>query len=283
MPLWAQFLNFALTILLGILKFVEFLRRGRLEIRVTRDCFFRITDFGEQLFIHGVLLARDGPVLILNVSATLRRLASSQATTLKSFPLEIVNHGEKVKGQAYTAEHHFYGASPLLYVTGTSTQRVVYHCQLAEYKERQRQATSEFTQDLMKFKEENSQVTLAGGPKPRAEIIKELTQKVNLQHNLFCGLIQIEAGEYELSVKVEYEKGGFIAWQRHAESQSYIYFTVDSQDIAKYKADLLGTVKTMADNVVNGTTNLPIFPELRLTNFFETPARSKTIRGEVVK
>src|ERR1044071_9751371 len=47
----------------------------------------------------------------------LKRLAAKEnpKTAETSFPLEIIGHGEKIKGSALTAEHHFYGASPLLY------------------------------------------------------------------------------------------------------------------------------------------------------------------------
>lgn len=111
LPLWVQAASLVITLVLAGLRLVEFFRRGTLEIRLTRDSFFRLSDRGETLFVHSVLLARDGPVLIQDVAVTLRRIASKkpQKTTEKKFALQIIDHGEKIKGSQFRAEHHFYG------------------------------------------------------------------------------------------------------------------------------------------------------------------------------
>src|SRR5258708_380024 len=87
------------------------------------------------------------------VSLTMTRKPKDNVrTAAKSFPLDIVDHGEKMQGSAVHAEHHFYGTSPLLYVSAASTQRPVYMCLHAEYKDRQRQAVTDFDQDLFRYK-----------------------------------------------------------------------------------------------------------------------------------
>src|ERR1035437_2042427 len=87
LPLWMQITSFAVAAFLAVLKALEFFRRGTLEVRPTRASFFRLTENGEALFVHGVLLAREGPVLIDNVSVTLKRLPGNR-TAEKTFPLD---------------------------------------------------------------------------------------------------------------------------------------------------------------------------------------------------
>ena len=109
-----QITSFAVATLLAVLKAVEFFRRGTLEVRLTKDSFFRLTETGESLFVHAVLLARDGPALIDNISLKMNRRPTDNARTAeKSFPLDIVDHGEKIKAAGMFAEHFWYGASPL--------------------------------------------------------------------------------------------------------------------------------------------------------------------------
>lgn len=276
LPLWAQALNLLITLALAGLRSVEFFRRGLLEVRLTRDSFFRLTDFGEALFVHGVLLSRNGPVLIQNVSITLRRLASKDAPTAeKSFPLEIIGHGEKVKGPAYTAEHHFYGASPLMYVEGSSTQRPVYHCLHSEYKERQRQAVMDFDQDLFAFKRQVDEAAANDTPRSEPEILRELQQLVRPHFEKMCGLIQLEAGEYELSLEISYEKCGLLTWKRHDSANSYGYFTVEESGIAAYKNELLKTLYVRTVNVMKNRSDLVVLPVFQPNKFTEARKRLK--------
>jgi hypothetical protein len=151
-PVWMQIASFAVATLLGVLRAVEFFRRGTLEVRLTKDSFFRLTDSGETLFVHAVLLDRDGPALIDKVSITMNRLPTENARTAqKSFPLDIVDHGEKIKGATIFAEHSWYGASPLLYVAANSTQRPAYKCLHVEYKDRQQNAFGAFDQEFFNY------------------------------------------------------------------------------------------------------------------------------------
>jgi hypothetical protein len=265
LPLWAQLSNLAITLLLAVLRAVEFLRRGTLEVRITRDCFFRLTDFGEALFVHGVLLARNGPVLIQDVAVTLKRLAPRGTTVAeKSFPLTIISHGEKVKGPAFRAEHHFYGMSPLLYVAGPSTLRPVYHCQHAEYKDRQRQAVLDFEQELRQYRQKFNTVV-----QTETQLLKDLDVIIKPHYNKMCGLIQLESGQYELSLSIKYEKCGSIVWRRHATTESYIYFAVDEAGLKAYKDALLYTLNAQAGNILRGTDSRVDYPEYSPRDFKE--------------
>jgi hypothetical protein len=257
--------NLAITLALAGIRAVEFLRRGTLEVRITRDCFFRLTDYGEALFVHGVLLARNGPVLIQDVAVKLKRLAPRGTTVAeKSFPLTIIGHGEKVKGPAFTAEHHFYGMSPLLYVAGPSTLRPVYHCQHAEYKDRQRQAVLDFEQELRQYRQKFN-TTL----QTETQLLQDLDVIIRPHYNTMCGLIQLESGQYELSLSIKYEKCGSMIWRRHATTESYIYFSVDEAGLKAYKESLVNTLNTEAGNIVRATNNPVVYPVYSPKDFTE--------------
>jgi hypothetical protein len=272
LPLWAQVVNLGITLLLASMRAVEFLRHGKLEVRLTKDSFFRLTDFGEALFVHCVLLARNGPVLIRSVSVTLKRLAG-EGTRLaqKSFPLDVMNHGEKVKGKEFTAEHHFYGSSPLLYVAATSTFRPVYHCLQAEYKQRQHSAVLAFQTEIRDFRRRKDGSFGGGNIAPDA--LQELDQIVKTHHIKMLGLVQLEAGKYELSLKVDYEKCGLMVWKKRENVWSYGYFTVDSDGLERYKGELLDTLSRNAHNIVFGKNEPVRYPEYMPTSFTERATR----------
>jgi hypothetical protein len=274
LPLWMQITSFAVAAFLALLKALEFFRRGTLEVRLTRDSFFRLTENGEALFVHGVLLAREGPVLIDNVSVTLKRLPGNR-TTEKTFPLDIIDHGEKIKGPAIRAEHHFYGASPLLYVAAASTQRPVYMCLHAEYRERQRQALTDFDQDLFKYKRQVEEAIANEQPKTDADLVREIEALVRPHYATTCGLVQLEAGEYELALTVHFEKIGFLVWKPQRSVHSFGYFTVDDAGLKAYKEHLLNVLYARAANIVKGTTSNLTYPEYLLTEFTEATQRRK--------
>lgn len=269
-----QITSFAAAAFLALLKALEFFRRGTLEVRLTRDSFFRLTDVGESLFVHAVLLAREGPVLIDGVSLNLVRLPKPR-TTAKTFPLDIIDHGEKIKGSAIRAEHHFYGASPLLYVAAASTQRPVYWCLHAEYRERQRQAETDFDQDLFKYKRQVEEAIAREQPKSDADMVREIEALVRPHYATMCGLVQLEDGDYELALTVHFEKIGFLVWKRQRSVQSYGYFTVDEAGLKVYKDYLLNVLYARAANIVKGTTSNLNYPEYQPKDFTEAKDKRK--------
>jgi hypothetical protein len=274
-PLWMQITSFAVATFLAILKAIEFFRRGTLEVRLTRDSFFRLTDFGESLFVHAVLLDRDGPALIEKVSLTMRRLPTNDGRTAeKLFPLDIIEHGEKVKGQLVKAEHHFYGSSPLLYVGGNTTNRPVYWCVYAEYQRRQQEALAAFDNALFAYKQEYEAAIANESPKPDATLIKELETIVNQHFGIMSGLVQLESGRYELALTVSYQKIGSIVWKPQRTTKSYGYFTVDNAGLQAYKGnDLRNVLNLRAANTVKSLKIDGKYPEYNFKDF--TEAREK--------
>jgi hypothetical protein len=72
-----------LTVLKAIELLIRLTRKPSLDLRLTRDIFFRIGDLGEVLFCNATFLARNGPILICDARAELRKTDQAQ----KAFPL----------------------------------------------------------------------------------------------------------------------------------------------------------------------------------------------------
>jgi hypothetical protein len=272
LPLWAQVLSLAVTLALATIKAIEFFRRGTLEVRITRDCFFRLSDIGESLFIHAGMIARNGPVLIQNVSVTLKRLGNSSLTS-KTFPMEVIDNGEKVKGSGIRADHHFYGASPLLYVNGASTFRPVYYCIFPEYRDRQIQSFKELTQELLNYKREKDKAEAEGKSKSASDVVREVEQIIKPQYNAMCGLIQIESGDYELMMTISYEKCGFPVSKKA--TTSFLYFTIDDSALSNFKSALANGLYVYAENVLDGQTHTLLYPELQPKKMTEAGRKKK--------
>src|ERR1039458_8658004 len=112
LPIWAQYFTLAATLVLSGLRAWEFFRKPTLSVALTKDVFFRVIDFGEALFCNAILMAERGPVLVTHVSAVLKKTDQP----LNTFPLDIIQFGEKVKTESLLAEHFFYTSSPLAHI-----------------------------------------------------------------------------------------------------------------------------------------------------------------------
>jgi hypothetical protein len=113
---WMITFAFWASLILTLIKIVEAiisaLRQPSLNFSLTREVFFRLTEFGEALFCNPVLLAWNGPVLISSITAQLKKIDSPQ----KTFPLKVLAFGEKVRGQGPFADHYFHSKSPIAHI-----------------------------------------------------------------------------------------------------------------------------------------------------------------------
>src|SRR6266481_5203336 len=93
---WMLRFAFWASLALTLLKVGELImaaiRRPRLDLHLTQDVSFRLIDLGECLFCNLVLLAWNGPVVIVDSTVKLEKTDSPT----KMFPLKILLVGEKV-------------------------------------------------------------------------------------------------------------------------------------------------------------------------------------------
>jgi hypothetical protein len=125
---WMLLFAFWASLALTLLKIGELLiaatRRPRLDLHLTQDVFFRLIDAGECVFCNSVLLAWNGPLVIVDSTVKLEKTDSPT----KTFPLKILQVGEKVKSTGPLPEHFFRSSSPISHVAESEPQRVLYLC-----------------------------------------------------------------------------------------------------------------------------------------------------------
>lgn len=270
LPLWVQIVSLSITAFLAVLRTIEFFNFPELYVRLTRDLFFRMIDEGEALFCHAVLISRNGPVLIQDITLTLKRIGSRD-TAEKSFPIQIRRFGEKVKGPALIAEHHFYSSSPLQYLPENSPLRAVYLGVQREYHSSQQRAIQNFTAKVLEFKSKYINVSTEPGASEMAEqVLTEFNSLIKNSCNEMLALVQLEVGKYEASILVKFETPGFRLWKRKGTSKSTISFLVEEQPISNWKAQLDSTLRVQAKNLLTGSNDLVIYPEFQPVEFEET-------------
>jgi hypothetical protein len=249
-----QYFAFYVSAILGLFKIAGFLfHRSQLHVVVTRDAFFRLIDSGEALFCSANLLARNGPVLITSVIPTLKRIDGPQ----KSFDLEILQFGEKVKGQGFLAEHLFYSSSPVAHIPEAIPQRTVYLCVQGEYKDQIRQRVEDFQKEILTFKQEKQKA----GDQLSAALLVQIVQKaIDQCASKLMTAVQIEPGRYELTLRIRYEDPGnrMFSWSRTAEST--INFQVKSDVKDFLWTNIKQSLQVSAQNLLFEQNNPIVYP-----------------------
>lgn len=270
LPTWAQVVSLLVALFLALLRAIEFFKLPGLYVRLTSDLFFRLIDDGEAMFCHAVLLARNGPVLIQDIDLALKRKGNREIAE-KHFPLRILQFGEKVKGPALVAEHHFFSSSPLLYLSENAPLRAVYLGVQREYHPRQKRAVQKFTAKVNEIKRKYNQTTdQPPEPEVAEQAVEELQAVIENSYQEMTGLIQLEAGEYEATVEVKYENPGSKLWKRSGRSRSSISFKVEDQPLAEWKLQLNDLLRNAAKNGLTGSNDPIIYPTFQPIEFSES-------------
>src|ERR1700730_10183925 len=136
LPLWMAQFAFWTSLILAAVKLWEFgvqaSKRPKLHLTLAPALFFRLTTlWGEALFCNPVFIASNGPVLILRASGTLRKTKAVE----KTFPIKVLEFGEKVRGAGPIADHYFHSKSAISYIPAAEPQRAVLLCVQEQYIE----------------------------------------------------------------------------------------------------------------------------------------------------
>lgn len=274
LPLWLQLVSLGIALFLAVLRAVEFFKLPELYVRLTRDLFFRLIDDGEAIFCHAVLLARNGPVLIQEIDLSLRR-KGNHGTAEKLFPIQILKFGEKVKGPALVAEHHFFSSSPLLYLPENAPLRAVYLGVQREYHPRQMRAVQKFTANIKGLKQKYAQTgSQPLEPEVADQAAEELKATIENSYREIASLIQLEVGEYEATVRVRYENPGSKLWRRTGTSQSSISFKVEDQPLVLWKDQLSDLLRIAAKNELTNSADPISYPTFQPIEFTESEPRT---------
>jgi hypothetical protein len=197
-------------------------------------------------------------------------VADSKLVVNRTAVIQIMNFGEKVKGPAITAEHHFFSSSPLLYLPENQPLRAVYLGVQREYRPRQRRAVENFMGHIIELKTKYSQTSsLAIDPETSDKVLSELDNIIREAFTEMAGLIQLEAGEYETTLEVIYENPGRRIWKRRRKSSSTIKFTIEERPLSIWKTQLNGVLRVAAKNTLADSTDQIVYPTFQPLEFKE--------------
>jgi hypothetical protein len=279
-PWMIQFAFWA-SLVLTILKLLELIQRAtlqpHLDLRLTREVFFRLIDAGEALFCHAVLLARNGAVLVCETNATLKKLDRPE----KTFPLKVVAFGEKVKGTGPLSDFYFHSTSPLAHVPEALPQRPVYLCVQEQYHDRTQAAVTRFQKNVLDLKERLETELAANqvrSTEDNVEMLRGINPIVDNSLTEIMDIVQLEPGRYQLTLQVGYQNPSSRFWRRKKDVKSMITFIVDPQVREVLRSRLRNTLTTGASNTLLGQTQTIIYPEYQPLEILEidaTPAESK--------
>ena len=189
-----------------------------------------------------------------HVSAVLKKTDQP----LKTFPLDIIQFGEKVKTESLLAEHFFYTSSPLAHIPATVPQRTVYFCVQGDYRDSLRSAINGFRTEVLNLKysliERAEQVSAP-------EMLKEIQRLANDYSAKVMEQVQVEAGNYELTLTVQYKNPQARYFRTSYAAESKISFTVPT-DVKTVIRDLTKQMLSAnGENLLLDKTTKVVYPE----------------------
>jgi hypothetical protein len=222
LPTWLVNTGAILAIILTILHIRDLLKAGRLEVRLTREVFFRLTDKGESLFANAVLLCRREPVEIRSIYLMLTRSSGSR----KEYPVEPIWFGQKLAatGNVY-AQHSFSSKSPASFIPENTAQNALYMCVLSEYATKVREGFRNLDQAGMQLFRARAELK-DGDPAKASQLYAQLLTEQQKFLNHVMEAVQLEVGKYRLELRVKYRHVGPLL-SRAKECRSEIEFAIE--------------------------------------------------------
>lgn len=236
-------------------------RKPRLDVRLTPEAFFRLTDYGETLFCNSVALAWNGPVVITDTKAVLQKTDSP----MKTFPFKVLQFGEKVKGAGPFPDHYFNSQSAISHLAESKPQRTLYFCVQDKYQDKSRKVIANFQKQILEYKQQilgkAANLPADGRDALRQEILGKVNEMVDANLPLMMELVQLEPGEYSLTIEVEYQNPKARIFCRKNKSQSQILFSIGTEVRDHFRVNLKQSLLVSASNLILDQQNQVIYPE----------------------
>lgn len=264
LPWMLQFAFWASLILTGLKiseVIVRVVRKPRLDVRLTPEAFFRLTDYGETLFCNSVSLAWNGPVVIVDTRAVLRKVDPPT----KSFPFKVLEFGEKVKGAGPFPDHYFHSRSAISHLAESKPQRTLYFCVQESYQDKSRKALADFRKQTLEYKQDvlSKAANLPAGGRDtlRQEILRKVSEIVDANLPLMMELVQLEPGQYALTIEVDYQNPKSRMFRGKKTTQSKIMFSIGPEVRDQFRVNLRQTLLVTASNLILDQQDQIIYPE----------------------
>ena len=257
------------------------LRGPHLRVRLTTEFFFRIsTVYGESLFVKPVLLAENGNILVEGVTGSLQRTTPG---SMKKWEVEFKRFGEVVRNpREIFSDHYFHGSSPLQFLVQDIPLRAVYQGDLQGYSAEFMKLVSKLSDKIIAVRNglPNHLTTLRDittmfqkwpedDQKQLTEAFTKMTELGEEYSSKLVEQIQLEEGDYELTVTIEYRALSGIWSSKKNKAASKIGFSVEKTVRTKMKSAFPSALSTEMRNVIFGS-NLPVnSPEYKPTSIWE--------------
>lgn len=251
-------------ILVSVIEIVRFLlyllARPLLEVRLTKEVFFRLIDLGECVFANVILLAKNGDIEVKDTLFTLKKLSGNK----KEYLLNTAHIGRKIDTPSNTiASHSFYTTSSTTYVTEKSVERQVHVAVLSEYEGRIKESLLNFQNKVSNYRESlwDTLDTIGSDSGATEKVLRWVNSLASECSNEIMTNVQLEDGDYELLVKVGYKPLGrlsvFIGTNY---IRSSITFSVKNFK-SSYRVSLENYLRTIAINIVFAKNDQLLHPE----------------------
>jgi hypothetical protein len=262
---WMVKFAFWASVILTVFKIVELAvniaRTPRLDLRLTPDVFFRLTDFGETLFCNSVLLSWNGPIVIVETHPTLDKIDSPT----KSFPFKVLQFGQKVKGAGPLPDHYFHSRSAISHLAESKPQQALYLCVQEKYEDKSRKALANFQKEVLEYKQEvlvkAAALPAEGKDTFQKEILGKVNQIVDKHLPLMMEVVQLEPGQYRLSLEVDYQNPKSRLVRRKRTIQSSIEFSIGTDVRDHFRVNLRQTLLVGATNLLLDQQTTITYPE----------------------
>ncbi len=268
LPLWLQIVGLIGGLLWPVYQLIIAVIGPKLEVKLTRDLFFRFIVVGECLFIRSVLLAERGSVLIKNVEAKLKRTGPGAE---KKWDLEFLKFGEVMSDNKNVEPNFcFQSTSPLKFLTKGLPVHAIYLGRAKGYGPEYANIIKEMDQQLLVVKENADQAINNNESKTQDELNEKVLALSKLYANKIFDKIQLEAGRYEVELKIIYSStSGLGAYFSRRTKSSKLSFEIETDAREQIKSSLPAAVHNVALNKVS-SLNLQIkFPEYSPINIQE--------------
>lgn len=271
LPLWLQIVALVGGLIWPFYQLYLALSGPKLDVRLTKDLFFRFIEMGECLFIRLVLIAEHGNVLITNIEANLARIDSGGS---KEWELEFLKFGEVMADNKNVEPSFcFHSSSPFRYLSKGLPVQAVYLARPKHYGVEYSEIINELKVKLIPIRSKVARVTSDAENSNQGKLdgeyaeINELSEKYAQR---LADKIQLEAGNYKINLKITYRsiRGLGSYFSRHA-SASILSFQIEKNARDQIKSALPSAVQRAALNMVFNA-NLPVgYPEYAPINIQE--------------
>ena len=201
---------------------------------------------------------------------------------MKKWEVEFKRYGEVVRNpREIFSDHYFHGSSPLHFLVQNIPLRAVHLGDLKGYSSEFMKLVSELSDKTIAVRNglPNHLTTLrditgfqkwpADDQKRLTEALKKMTELGEEYSSKLVDQIQLEEGDYELTVTIEYRALSGIWSSKKYKASSKIGFSVEKTVRTKMKGAFPAALLTEMANVIFGH-NLPVnSPEYKPTNIWE--------------